>query len=187
MEPKEAGYKGSVVELTRQWLIGKVGGQEAFEQLLETAPEVFREVYGDKNIIPVAWYPAQAYCDLYSVIARRWGQQEFRDGAAWVAMEDLNASMRFFLQIGTPSFVAKSLPNVWGHYFNVGKLAICVDGKFAQCILSGAAAYGLAGCQATMGWSKMALERSGAVNVKVVHYECVHSGAPACVIEYTWD
>ncbi len=170
------------------WDIQKVGSEEAFQKLLLPESAEIREIFQQPAILPMTKYPARIYCQMYEFTAKNFGAQAFQEAAAHTAFKDLNASMRFFMKIGSPAFVAKRFPQSWSHYFSAGTFSILkLTSNTMEAALDGAEVYGLGGCQGTIGWTRMALEYAGAKNLQIEHPECAVKGKSRCLLNYKWS
>ncbi len=182
-----ATVKGLVFIGAKKWLHENKSAAE-FEAFVKTFPESEKEYWLKEKLMPISKVPASAYVNTYKAICAQWDDATFQKVAATVAFNDLGTFMRIFIKLGTPAFTANSLPGAYKQYFSVGEFKVIqVSSHSAEFELSGAEAYGQAGCSGTLGWTRMALEYAGAKNLKADHSECKNQGKKKCVFKYTWE
>ena len=188
METSEATVSGTIFLHAKEWDLTKFGSEEKLNEALKSAPEILRQMHQHATVYPISRYPAAVYAAQYEFVIKQWGPEAFREAAAFCAQRDLSTIMKLFMRIGSPYYIAKRFPHSWSHYFNRGKFTILeLTPKSLQGALEGTEVYGPGSCEGTYGWSRMALEYSGAKNLKIEHPECLFKGQPRCLFNYQWD
>lgn len=188
---KSGSVKGLIFKNTKTWLL-KEYGNKGLNDFVKSLPVEEQLFWIGPEISPVAWWPAQMFDHVYEIVNKLWGKKDpdvFKKGAAFVAFQDLSKIMKMFMKLGSPSTIAGRFPLVWRHYFDTGMVRIINKTTNSISIeIIGAAGYGLAGCTSAIGWTTMALEYSGAKNLKVEHPRCIfNDGHSTCLVQYAWD
>jgi hypothetical protein len=161
--------------------------ETGFEQVIAQIPEAHREVWS-QPLYPVTRMPADIFRSFAEAVLTLWGDEKFGKIVAELAFADLNAAMRFFLKIGTPSFIAPRFPTIFRQYFSEGDLKILqLDKTSLDMELSNAQAFGRGCCHGTLAWVRMALEYSGAKNMKADHDTCIFKSGTQCLFHYKWE
>ena len=190
MDTPQATVKGLVVNGIIRFLQEKYG-DAGVKKFLDHTPPDDRKVWTERQILAVSRVPAAIYKNAYHTMETLWGTGDgkiFEEGAGVVAFYDLNSVMKFFMQIGSPSFVAQRFPSVWRQYFSVGTVKILqLNEQHLEMVLEGAEEYGAAGCSGTLGWTRAALKFAGAKNLELTHTECTRRGNTRCLYVYNWE
>jgi hypothetical protein len=182
-----ATFKGLIILGAKKWFAENKSPEE-FETFVKAFPENEREYWTKAKVMPISKIPASMYVNLYKIICTMWSDELFQKIGGAVALNDLGTILRIFIKIGTPSFTAKSFPNSYKQYFNVGEFkTISMTSNSAEFELIGAEPYGQAGCSGILGWSRMALEYAGAKQLTIDHSECLNRGKKHCVFKYAWE
>lgn len=190
MTTAPATVKGLIINGTIRFL-KETYGEAGFQKFLDKTPEEDRKVWTEQQILAVSWVPAVIYKNAYETIESIWGNGDgktFEKVAGIVAFYDLSTTMKFFMKIGSPGFVAQRFPSVWKKYFSAGVARILhITGNEMEIVLEGAEGYGLAGCAGTLGWTRAALEFAGAKNLKLTQKQCLRNGDSRCHYVYLWE
>ncbi|MFA5260563.1 MAG: hypothetical protein WC450_04980 [Candidatus Omnitrophota bacterium] len=190
MDTPPATVKGLIINGIIRFLKEKYG-EAGVHKFLDKTPEEDRQGWTGQQILAVSWVPAVIYKNAYGTMESIWGNGDgkiFEECAGVVAFYDLNTTMKFFMKIGSPGFVAQRFPSVWKKYFSAGVAKILhITGHQMEIVLEGAEEYGAAGCAGTLGWTRAALEFAGAKNLKLIQKQCIRNGAPRCHYFYSWE
>ena len=154
----------------RDWL-ARTHGASAQAEVLESLPPKAREAIESRALIQTTRVEASAFRAFGDAIIARWGIEGstgYRSAAAHVAESDLSGYMKVLMKLGTPGFVLRRFPRVWGHYFDTGTLSVDTQGSGAEVAIVGAQAYGAAALEGAAGWMQKGLELSGAFGSTVV-------------------
>ncbi len=189
MEPS-ATVKGLIINGVKDFMLEKYG-EQGFKNFLKKTPQEDLPVWTEKRVIATSKIPASVYKNMFDSFECLWGSgdgKKFQAAAAYVAFQDLGSVMKFFMKVGSPSFVAQRFPSVWKQYFSAGEVKIIqLKTNFAEMLLEGASEYGRAGCLGTLGWTRAALEYAGAKNLHIDHSECLFQGRSACRFIFKWQ
>ncbi len=156
--------RGVVVLGVREWL-ERTHGPSGRAEILESLSPSARDAVAGRALIQTTRVDAVSFRAFGEAIISRWGVEGpkgFRSAAAYVAESDLNGYMKVLMKLGTPGFVLRRFPRVWGHYFDTGTLSVETEGNGAEVEIVGAQAYGAAALEGAAGWMRKGLELSGA-------------------------
>lgn len=187
MPTEEATFKGLIIIGMKQWIMERYG-ERGLEAFYGKFPPEMRDKLKQGIILPISKLSADYYIKSYEATRELWGPNTFQECAGHVAFKDLSSVMKFFMKIGTPSLTASRFPSAWKHYFSQGAFTILEStSNQLTASLEDAEAYGRAGCEGTLGWTKMALEYAGAKQLKAEHHACRFKGQDSnCLFRYSW-
>jgi hypothetical protein len=181
---------GVIFTKLKIFITEKFGAHE-YERFLSLLPEEDRTFLHDGQLKPISKVPAHVYKTVSEIMVKQIGQGDpsvFYDYAAKVAMEDLNAAMRFFMKLGTPEFTGRKFDGVYSHYFSKGVWSTVEStSKSLVSKLVDTEPLGEGICWGSFGWTKAALKYSGAKNLRTAHPECVFHGGKQCLFTYHWE
>ncbi|NTV51584.1 MAG: hypothetical protein HGA76_01020 [Candidatus Firestonebacteria bacterium] len=174
----------------KKWIMTKYG-EKIYKEFLSKYPDL-AVVIERKGLLPVSWLPMKDFNVLANAIIEFFGQggtANFQEMCKWVAGDALSTTLKVFMKLGTPSFIATAFPGTFAHYFTIGKWTnLLIQSKRVEGELrEDSKDNGPARCMATMAWARGALEYSGAKNLIQLHPECIFKGGSRCYFVYTWD
>ncbi len=184
-----AKVKGTIIKGAKDIILDKFG-EKGYKDFLEKTPPEDLPTWEAKQIIAVSLIPAAVYRNMSTTFESVWGDREgklFQEIAGKVAIRDLGSFMKFFMKVGTPSFVAQRFPTIWKQYFTAGEYKIIHSTPNSlEAVLEGTKEYGIGGCYGTLGWTRAALEYAGAKSCHIDHSECLFENQSACRFIYEW-
>jgi len=182
---ENATVKGPIFIGARKWILENM--KSGWDNILAAMPEADQPFWKTFNILPISQVPAVHYSNMYNAFLKLWDEETFQTCAGAVALDDLGTFMRFFMRIGSPGMTFSHFPKAYRQYFNIGEFKILSqDAEAGEAELAGADVYGQGGCSGTLGWTRRALEYSGAKQLKVWHPECRFKGQNRCLLKFTW-
>lgn len=182
----EITVKGSLFLGMRKGIL-KYTSETGYQKFLETIPRSQLSFWG-QTIYPIAKVPVEYFRSMAEAVNSLWGIDVFHKIVAELAYSDLNAAMRFFLKIGSPSTIVPRFPYIFSQYFSQGELKVIkLDKNSLDMELIGAEDFGLGCCQGTLAWISMALSQSGVKNLKASHAPCLFAAGKTCYFNFTWE
>lgn len=189
----EASVKGGVLRHAAGYLQDRCD-EGVWEDVLERLPEADQEIL-DGLVLTGGWYPL----GTWNRLIRTWCEEHVTnsydallDLARYMADHDLNVIFKALLRIGTPGYVLRQAPSLWGRYYSVGEISVREEGERLYRVRMTAPVDEDHGpnrfvcTEGTIGWMTTALELTGAKHADVRHVRCRHAGAPACEYEVRW-
>lgn len=180
--------KGNLVAARPRWLREK-WGEDAVRSVSAKLTGDAKKLF-DSEVLPFGWYDFGTLAAVDQVIIDgplKGDLSQMKKFGSDVARYDLSSIYKMLLKLGTPSFVAKRVGNVYSTYVRGGSMASeDVESKRARVVLAEGALPLYFCAHGIPGWFTAALELSGAKEVDVRETECVHRGARRCVWQAHW-
>jgi len=184
-----AGTRGIVIaQIVRA--LQREFGPEGWQRILAGLdPEERRLVEG--SILFTTRYPLALHMKLLDLPRQLYGgtrPQIAREIGRRVAEDSIHRVFRMFLRLGNPGFIVSRGPLIWKSYFDWGDLRIVAnEPRSMRIALTSDEPTSTAFCESVCGWAEQAVTMSGGRNAWARETACQSRGAPACLIETTWD
>ena len=163
---QRATIRGVVVLGVIEWGVSSYGEAE-WQRFVDGLPPPSQPTWQGESVLPTSRVPAVLFAEGAAGYIDRWGKAAYHDATASLATSDLSGYMKFFLRVGTPTFVAKRFPNVVRHYLNVGRGTVETGPGRAHLQMFDTGAYREGTSEGTVGWCRGALQLSGAKGIEV--------------------
>ncbi len=184
----EPSVKGISLNLTREYLI-KTYGKEAFDKMLEHMEPRDKQILS--GLILVAnWYPEKTNVCLLETAERVLAKGDralYQQVGYYHATTSIPNIYKMFIRFGSPVFMIKKAPMIYRLLHNTGRLEIhSVSQKSVTGRLYDHPLRSRALCGVVAGFTKGALEMSGAKNVACQMTKCLVDADEFCEAVLTW-
>jgi hypothetical protein len=164
--------------------------EKTVRAVMESLPAEHRSELG-KSILAGDWYDAGLLHTYMHALARASGDPEddlfYRIGRQ-SCDDGLNSLYRMFFKVGSPHFILKRVPQIWGNYYDAGRMTLVEGTPLTALIrLEGTHFPDEALCHRIRGWMVRAIELSGGKQITIVHTACVHHGQAVCEWKGNWE
>jgi len=162
---------------------------KGIEEIIQMMSKEDQEIFSRK-ILASEWYPYSTYINFGNIIDRVFGKGDFslaREIGKISAQTDLKGIYRVFLTFFNPQMIVKKISNIWGSYYDTGKIDIVefTPGKLIW-HLSEFPGIGKFHCKNIEGWNEAFLELAGYKDAHVVETRCQTEGSSFCEFVLTW-
>lgn len=142
-----------------------------------------RQIF-QRKILATEWYPYRTFINLLTLIDKQFGRGDLsfaREQGRMSADADLTGVLKAFLRIGPTRFSVRRAMNVWGSYYDAGRIDIHeTGGKAWQMRVTEFPEVKKIHCKNIEGWLERYLELCGEKGVRVRETQCRTEGAPFC-------
>jgi len=162
-------------------------GEKAVEEVLAgLEPE---EKASLQNIKPKDWASYDTMTKVwYSILDIMGGDKEETSKilARYIAEDNIKWFLQLYLAFATPEKIMKKIPTLWKMYFDKGEV-ITEKLEKGLCI-SKAVNYTPRpySCICGIEWTRYALEKCGAKNIRIKEIKCIRKGDDCCEFESRW-
>ncbi len=173
-----------VMEAARSW-----GGNEAVERLLATLSPVCRARFS-QPIGYFEWVESELALELHEAWSRIIGADTMAERGMDAALQTLQGPQGWLLRMASPSFLLENLPRVFPFWYRGGALRVHTSGQRHARIEMWAHGYPESWFQqALTSWLRLAMELSGARQVKVTPLCMDPASAPKALhlYEVAWE
>ena len=184
MRVKGAALRSSITYLREHF------PAEIQQKVMESLQEDQRTILS-RPILVSDWYDAELLYSFMHAVAEVSVQDErviFHAMGRQSCDDGLNTVYKLFFKIGSPAFIIKRAAQVWGNYYDEGKMEVLdSSSKFAHLRLLEQHLPNVAMCMRVTGWMERAVEFSGGRNVQLDHNTCAHRGDQFCEWRASWE
>jgi hypothetical protein len=179
-----ARIAGSSVLALRTYLEQR-HGDRAFERAVDHLPDdegaAMRSI-----ILPVNWYPVNAFLGVLHAAHATWGGEEFyEEYGAFAAEYEIATFQRWLLRFTTPAFLVDRAGRLWHRFHDSGEWDVEGSGNRLRGSLRSFCVVDAGYCRVVGAWIKRAGEMTG-VRGEVQHTVCRSRGADVEVFEGWW-
>lgn len=177
---------GGASVLSLQVFLRKTYGEDVYDRALDRLPP--EEAAPMRGIIlPVNWYPTEAYIRALHVAHRLTGDEEFFERfGAFAADYQINAFRRVLLRFASPVFFLDRAGRLWARSHDTGTWEVEGGNKRVRGTLRDFAVVDVDYCRVLVAWIHRASEMTG-TRGETVHPECRARGDDACVFDGRWE
>jgi hypothetical protein len=177
---------GGASVLSLQVFLRKRYGASAYDRTLEFLTE--EEAAPLRGILlPVNWYPTQAYIHALHVARALTGDTEFyEEYGAFAAEFQITAFRRALLRFASPHFFLDRAGRLWARSHDTGVWHIEGGDDWMRGTLRDFAIVDADYCSVLAAWIFRASEMTG-VQGQMKHTRCRARGDDACIFEGTWE
>jgi hypothetical protein len=138
-------------------------------------------------LLPVQWYPTDAYIRALHVAQAVAGDEELFDRfGAFAADYQINAFRRFILRFASPVFFLDHAGRMWRRTHDTGEWEVEGGNRRVRGTLRDFAIVDADYCRVLVAWIHRASQMTG-TRGETRHPRCRATGAPACVFEGAWE
>jgi len=172
--------------LSLQLFLKKSYGEDVYARAIERlSPADADSVRG--IVLPVNWYPAQAYMLLLRTARQLSGDDAFLERyGAFAADYQINMFRRFILRFASPVFFLDRAGRMWDRSHDTGRWQIEGGDRSMRGTLRDFAIVDADYCRVLVAWIHRASQLTG-TRGKTTHPACRAKGAEACVFEGSWE
>lgn len=181
--------KGISLSHLNEFVIETFGSEALLSLLGALSPET---AHAFERPFRMAWYPLSTLVEVEKEIIERHYRGEYSK-AYLFGESDMKKSVgsvyRVILRFMEPQFLLQKSATLWSHMVSAGRLEVIgnVREQTAICMVHDIDPIHKVYCNDLRGSFMGALKTCGAREVRVIHPQCVLSGASHCRFELEWD